>query len=395
MDLAKLHTIEDMRLRARRRLPKIVFDFIEGGAGDEITVGLNRRAFADIGLEPRYLRDVSAVDISTTVLGTEVSTPVLLAPTGLQRLAHREGELGVARAAGDADAVYVLSTASSYTIEEIAAQATGPLWFQLYLWRDRGVIESLVERARAAGCRALCLTVDTPVVAQRDRDMRNGMKVPPRIGARNALDAARRLRWLYGLARGDEMTFVNLRQEGEALGSRELALIAFVNQKLVNPGATWADLRWLRELWDGPLAVKGITHVEDAQRAVEEGADGIVVSNHGGRQIDGAPATVERLPWIVDAVGDRAEVLVDGGVRRGSDVVKALSLGARACLVGRPYWYGLGAAGGAGVRRCLEILDNETRAVMALLGRPTIGDLDVSAVRVPESWKLPVSVWRQ
>jgi L-lactate dehydrogenase (cytochrome) len=257
------------------------------------------------------------------------------------------------------------------------------------------VIESLVERARAAGCRALCLTVDTPVVAQRDRDMRNGMKVPPRISARNALDAARRLRWLYGLARGDEMTFVNLRHDGEALGSRDLPLIAFVNQELVNPGATWADLRWLRGLWDGPLAVKGITHVEDAQRAVEEGADGIVVSNHGGRQIDGAPATVERLPWIVDAVGDRAEVLVDGGVRRGSDVVKALSLGARACLVGRPYWYGLGAAGGAGVRRCLEILDNETRAAMALLGRPTIGDLDVSAVRVPESWKLPVSVWRQ
>lgn len=385
-DLATVYTIDDLRRLAKRRLPRIVYDFIEGGAEDETTVRRNREAFSEIGLEPEYLRDVARREISTTVLGTRVSSPVILGPTGLQRLAHRDGELAVARAAGELGSIYVAATASGYTIEEIADAASGPLWFQLYLWSSREVLAGLVERARAAGCVALCLTIDVPVLGQRERDLRNGMRLPPRIGLTKALDAARRPRWAYGITQGDELTYVNLRA---ALGTQGhgLSLMEYLDTRLTNPGATWEELTWLRDLWSGPLAVKGITSVADAQRAVQCGADGVVVSNHGGRQLDGAPATIERLPRIVEAVGDRAEIFIDGGIRRGTDVVKALSLGARACLIGRPYWYGLGADGEAGVRRCLQIYNSELDRALALIGRRTVSELDRSVVRLPANWE--------
>ncbi|QEC46511.1 alpha-hydroxy-acid oxidizing protein [Baekduia soli] len=385
---ATAHTIDDLRRQAQRRLPRIIYDFVEGGAEDEITVRRNRAAFGEIGLEPEYLRDVATRDLSTTILGTRVASPVVLGPTGLQRLAHLEGELAAARAASALGSIYVAATASSYTIEEIAAVSSGPLWFQLYLWSSREVLAALVQRAKAVGCVALCLTIDVPVIGRRERDLRNGMAVPPRIGLSNALDAARRPRWLYGIAQRDELTYVNLRG-APGIDGHGLSLMEYMDQRLTNPGATWAELDWLRELWDGPLVVKGITSVADARRAVDAGVDGVVVSNHGGRQLDGAPATIERLPRIVDAIGDRAEVFLDGGVRRGTDVLKAMAMGARACLIGRPYWYGLGAGGEAGVRRCLEIFTAELDRALALVGRGSLAELGPDVVRVPPAWSAP------
>jgi isopentenyl diphosphate isomerase/L-lactate dehydrogenase-like FMN-dependent dehydrogenase len=377
--------VDDMRRRARRRLPRMVFDFLEGGADDELTVRRNREAFAEITLEPRYLVDVQRRDLSTTVLGTPVRSPIMLAPTGLPRLAHAEGELAAARAAGRAGVLYGISTGSSYTIEEIARAASGPLWFQVYLWKDREVVAGLVERAKRAGYAALCLTIDVPIVGHRERDLRNGFSFPPRIALRDALDVALRPRWLYGVMRGEEMTYVNVRGMPGAEGS-DLPILQHVNEHLLNPSTTWDELEWLRDLWTGPLVVKGVMTAGDARHAVDRGADAVVVSNHGGRQLDGLAASVSRLPEVVSAVGDRAEVLLDGGIRRGSDVVKALALGARACLIGRPYWYGLGAAGEAGVSRVLDILHAEMSDTMALIGRPTIADLDASAVRAPAAW---------
>ena len=292
------------------------------------------------------------------------------------KLAHREGELGAARAAAAAGTVFTLSTGSSYTIEQVAEAASGPQWFQLYLWSDRSVIEGLVERAKAAGYRALCLTVDVPVVSRRERDIRNGMRIPPRPTAANALDTLRRPDWLLGYLRDRDITFANFTELG--LGTSATALGTFTNTKMVNPGQSWEDLDWLRELWSGPLLVKGVLTGDDARKAVDRGADAVVVSNHGGRQLDGAPGALAALPEVVAAVGDRTEVLLDGGVRRGADVVKAVALGARAVMMGRPYVYGLGAGGGTGALRVLQILRQEIDHILALVGCARVTDLDRS-----------------
>jgi L-lactate dehydrogenase (cytochrome) len=376
---ADFHTVEDLRAEARRRLPRMVFDFVDGGAEEEVTMRANRSAFEAITFDPRYMRGVGERDISTTILGTPVRSPVMLAPTGLARLAHRDGELGLADAAGREGSIFVVGIASGTTLEAVAERAEGPLWFQLYLWKGRTIVEGLVERARAAGYRALCVTVDVPVLGNRERDIRNGMRIPPKINLRNAFDAARRPRWLANIARA-ELTFVNMRGVPGAGGNSGLSLMDWVNRELHDPGATWDEVAWLREIWDGPLVVKGITHPEDARSAVDAGADGVVVSNHGGRQLDGGPATITALPGVVAAVGDRAEVLLDSGVRRGSDVVKAIALGARACLVGRPYWYGLAAGGTAGAQRMLEILNTEIDRTLALVGRSRLDELDPSVL---------------
>lgn len=388
-NLARAYTIDDLRRLAQRKLPRVVYEYLEGGAEDEVTVRRNHEAFAEIGLEPEYLRDVAVRDISTTILGTEVSSPVILGPTGLQRLGHFEGELAVRRAASAMGSIYVAATASSYTIEEIASAAPGPspgpLWFQLYIWTSRDVMTRLVERVRAAGCSVLCLTIDVPVLGHRERDLRNGMTVPPRLGLSGAVDALRHPRWLNAITKGEDITFVNLRDVAGAQGDG-LSLMEYMNTRLTNPGAMWSELEWLRSVWDGPIVVKGVTSVADAERAVDRGAEGIVVSNHGGRQLDGAPATIERLPRIVDAIGDRAEIFIDGGIRRGTDVLKALAIGARACFVGRPYWYGLAAAGEEGVRRALEIYNSELDRALALVGRRRLADLDRQVVRLPSQW---------
>jgi L-lactate dehydrogenase (cytochrome) len=307
-----------------------------------------------------------------------VALPVVLAPAGLARLVHPQGELAVVRAAGAAGTIFAVSTASSYSLEEIADAATGPLWMQLYLWRSSEVVEGLVRRARDAGYHALVLTIDVPVVGNRERDVRNGVALPPRVYLDTALDAARRPRWLLDYVRSSTITFANL---AEIVGSGDPGAIGtYVDRELNDPSATWERLDWLRRLWDGPLVVKGVLSEHDALEAVRRGADAVYVSNHGGRQLDSSPATLDALPAIVEAVGDRAEVLLDGGVRRGEDVVKARALGARACLVGRPWFMALAAAGEPGVVRMLELFARDIDRTLALVGKPRFDDLDPSVL---------------
>jgi isopentenyl diphosphate isomerase/L-lactate dehydrogenase-like FMN-dependent dehydrogenase len=371
-------TVEDVRRLARKRLPRLAFDFIDGGADAELTLRGNAEAFERRTLRPRQLVGVETRDLSTTVLGVPVRMPVMIAPTGMSRVAGRGGDIAGARAAGRAGTVFSLSTMSSDSIEEVARAATGPLWFQLYLWRRRDVAERLVDRAHAAGYRALVVTVDAPLVGNRVRDVHNGFKMPPRIEPRTALDILRHPRWLAQAP--SAITFRNLTDLDAGSTTGPMAHAKLVNDLLANPGANWGDLDWLRDRWKGSLVIKGILTAQDAERAVQGGVDGIVVSNHGGRQLDGAAASLDALEEVVDAVGDRAEVFLDSGVRRGTDVVKALALGARACLIGRPWLYGLAAGGESGVSTVLEILRSELDRALALLGRPSIAELDASVI---------------
>jgi L-lactate dehydrogenase (cytochrome) len=379
--LTRAVNIDDLRRLARRRLPHAVYDFIEGGAGDELTVTRNRAAFERLLFEPRVLVDVSKREQSTVVLGERLATPVILSPTGMAGLSWPRGEVAAARGAHDVGTIYTLSTHSSCSIEEVAAEAPGPLWFQLYVWQSRDLTRSFVERARAAGYRALLLTVDVQVISRRERDLRNGFTIPPRVSARNVVDTLRRAGWVRRVLMGQRrLTLANL-VGAPGAPRTDIVTLAGVANRQVDPSISWADLAWFRSLWSGPLLLKGVMTVADARRAAEHGIDGLVVSNHGGRQLDGTRATIEALPEIVDAVGNRMEVLLDGGVRRGADVVRALALGARAVMVGRPYLYGLATGGQAGVRRALEILANEVDHVLALTGVPRVADLEPSLVR--------------
>jgi L-lactate dehydrogenase (cytochrome) len=378
--LARAFTIDDLRRLARRRLPRAVFDFVEGGAGDEQTVVRNRAAFERLLFQPKVLVDVSKREQATVVFGNRIETPVLLSPTGMAGLCWPKGEVAAARAAHEAGTIYTLSTHSSCSIEEVAAGAPGPLWFQLYVWQNRDLTRSFVERARAAGYRALLLTVDVPVISRRERDLRNGFTVPPRLTARNVLDTVRRVGWIRRVLFGPRLTLANL-VGAPGAPRTDIVTLAGVANRQVDPSIAWGDLVWFRSLWSGPLLLKGVLTAADARRAAEHGVDGLVVSNHGGRQLDGVPATIEALPEIVDAVGERIDVLLDGGVRRGADVVRALALGARAVMVGRPYLYGLAAGGPAGVRHAIETLAREVDQVLALVGVPRVGDLDRTIVR--------------
>jgi L-lactate dehydrogenase (cytochrome) len=378
--LDRLLTIDDLRRIARRRLPRAVFDFVEGGAGDERTVVRNRAAFERLLFQPRALVDVSKREQATVVLGERVSTPVLVSPTGMAGLCWPKGEVAAARGAQDAGTIYTLSTHSSCSIEEVAAGAPGPLWFQLYVWQNRDLTRSFVERARAAGYRALVLTVDVPIISRRERDIRNGFTIPPRITVRNALDTLRRVGWMRRVLLGPRLTLANL-VGAPGAPRTDIVTLGGVANRQVDPSVAWADLAWFRSLWRGPLVLKGVLTAADARRAVDHGVDGVIVSNHGGRQLDGTSASIEALPEIADAVGDRIEVLLDGGVRRGADVVRALALGARAVMVGRPYLYGLAVGGQAGVRRAIQILAGEVDHALALVGVPRVGDLDPTVVR--------------
>ena len=337
----------------------------------------NRTAFDAVELLPRVLRDVSRVDLRTSFLGVESSAPIGLAPTGFTRLIHRDGEPAVARAAAAAGVPYIASTMSNATLEAIAAASPAPKLFQLYMWRDREVCERLLERARAAGYAALVLTVDSQVAGLRERDVRNGLTVPPTIRPRALLDGLLHPGWSWAFARGEQVAFANL-----AFAADGSSLTEYVAREM-DTALSWEAVDWVRERWDGPLAIKGILHPDDARRAREHGASAVVVSNHGGRQLGSAAAPIDALPAIVAAVGDELEVLLDSGVRRGADVVKALALGARACLVGRPYLYGLAAAGEPGAARAIEILVEETRRTMILAGAARPGDLSPDLVRGP------------
>jgi L-lactate dehydrogenase (cytochrome) len=378
-----LITIDDLRRRARQRLPRAVFDFIDGAAEDELTLRRNEAAFKQITFRPRVLVDTQSRDQTTMVLGQRLSSPLILAPTGLCGMAAPRGEILAARASVNAGIVFTLSSMSAVSIEDTAHAVPGPHWFQLYVWRDRELTRSLVDRAAAAGYRAMVITVDVPVLGQRERDLRNGATIPPRVTLRNALDSLQKIGWLLGMARNPRIDFVNVARPGEPRGP--LALGPFVNSQF-DPSVSWNDIAWFRSIWRGPLLLKGIMSAEDARRAVEHGVNAIVVSNHGGRQLDGLPAAIEVLPEVADAVGGDIEVLFDGGIRRGTDVIKALALGARACMIGRPYLYGLGAGGQAGVERSIAILRAEIDRAQALLGRPSLGDLDRRTVRLPTTW---------
>jgi 4-hydroxymandelate oxidase len=341
---------------ARSLLPRPVYDYFAGGAEDELTLRWNRASFGRFMLRPRVLVDVSRIDASVTVLGERFATPVLLAPTAFQRLAHAEGELATARAARTAGTVLVASTLSTFSVEEIAAEG-GALWLQLYVFRDRAITRALVERAEAAGCRAICLTLTVPVQGNRERDARNAFTLPAGVEIAN---------------------FPGLRQAGfpDATGSR---LNAFIGQEF-DPSLTWDSVAWLRSITKLPIVLKGILTPEDGAMAVEHGAGAVIVSNHGGRQLDGGEPTLLALPRVASAVDGRIPVLMDGGVRRGADVVKAICLGATAVLIARPYLWGLAVGGQGGVEDVLRILRAEIERTMALLGRPTLGELDESAL---------------
>jgi len=381
---ARAVSLEDQRRIARRRLPKAVFDFVDGGADDEVTLAANAAAWQARFFRPHALVDVSNRVTTTTVLGQEIALPVILGPTGLTRvISPGRGELAVARAAGRAGTVYVAGTGGSDSLEAISDQASGPLWFQLYLWRDRELSEWLVERARLAGYRALCLTIDVPVRGQRERDLRHGLTYPPRIRLRSAMGFLRAPAWSWALLTHPRIKFANLGDSPVARGDNRMTSAAYMTTLMLEPAgiATWESIAWLREAWDGPLVVKGIMTPEDARAAADAGYDAIVVSNHGGRQLDGLPPTAVVLPEIAAAVGDRVEVLVDGAIRRGTDVVKALALGARACLVARPYLFALAAGGEDGVIRMIEILRTEVDRTLALVGCRSVAELTGSILR--------------
>jgi len=376
--LKALASVDDFERTANRKLPRIVSEFVAGGSDSEITVQRNLSAFRQIEWAPRYLKDVSDRSVTTDVFGQPLQIPVMLSPAGLASLVHRDGELAAARAAESAGTVFVVSTASSYSLEEISAVTTGRLWFQVYLWKSREVISELVKRAEESRYEALVLTVDVPVVGKRVRDIRNGMAIPPRIRPGGVLDVLRRPRWLAHLSKGPKLTFGSLVGSVDPKGKESIA--SYVDRELSNSAATWDELVWLRGIWKGPLLVKGILTAEDAKEALRRGADGIIVSNHGGRQLDNCPASIDALMHVVDAVGDRIEVFVDGGIRRGSDVVKARALGASAVFVGRPWFWGLAVGGQEGVERMFEIFSDEIDRTLALIGSPDFEAVDSSRI---------------
>lgn len=381
--LARAANVDDLRVIAKRRLPHGVFDYIDGGAEDERTLRANRDAFGRVTFRPRILREVGAVDLSTTLLGKPLSYPLVLAPTGFTRIADPQGELAVARAAARARVPYTLSTMSTRSIEEVADACHGRKWFQVYVWRDRGLVKDMIERAAGSGYEALVLTVDTTVLGRRERDVRHGFTLPPKLGLGTLIDGARHPGWTWAFVRSDPIVFANVVGRGSAVddGRTAVSLAAQVAQQF-DPGLAWSDVDWLRSIWDGPIVIKGIQTVADAILAADAGVDAIALSNHGGRQLDSAPVPLDLVAPCVDAVGDRVEIICDGGVRRGSDIVKALALGARACMAGRAYLYGLGAAGEPGVDFVLQLLRSDMQRTMALLGAADIGELDRDLVDV-------------
>ncbi|MFC1942694.1 alpha-hydroxy acid oxidase [Chloroflexota bacterium] len=384
--MKNIFNMEDARRLAYKRLPKFVFDFVDGGAEDEVTLQANRRAFNDITFNPRVLVGVSERDMRTTVLGEPVKMPVLLGPAGGHRLIRREGELAASRAAGHEETIFVLSTGSNYTIEDVAAVSDGSLWFQLYPIGSRDDTALLIDRAKKAGYKALCVCVDVAMPGKRERDLRNQTVLPPRVSLNKALQVARRPAWLPHYFFGPPFTFKTLEDLPFFRGMSRTEMLIYLKDKGVsNAGLNWDDLAWFREMWSGPLVVKGIMTAEDAKRVVDYGADGIIVSNHGGRQLDCLPPTIEILPEVVKAVAGKAEVFVDGGIRRGSDVLKAIALGARACLIARPYLFGMSMGGDAGIIRILNILEDEIDRSMALLGCRNLSEVDRSIIRIKQA----------
>ena len=372
----KVANIADLRQLAWQRLPRALFDYIDGGAQDEVTLRANQADFNNFTLVQRVLRDVTTRDQSVTVLGQKYDLPLILSPTGMTGIFWPNGALEAARAASDAGAGFCLSSMSTSTVEDIKKVAKRPTWFQLYVMRDRGMSRELIERAKAAGCSALVLTVDLALQGQRDRDVHNGLTIPPTLSVANMLNFAMRPGWVWRFLTGPKVMPASLVKPGQ---NTLFTIAGYVNSQF-DQSVTWKDIEWAKSIWGGPIALKGILAPEDAVAAIDHGADALIVSNHGGRQLDGARSAISALPYVVDAVQGRAEVLLDGGVRRGTDVLKAVALGAKACMIGRPYMYGLASNGRAGVAKALDLLRNEIDLALALTGNTSIAALDRSAI---------------
>jgi L-lactate dehydrogenase (cytochrome) len=375
MSIDRCYNVAHFRDLAQRKVPAPIFHYLDGGADDETTLRRNTDAFDDVELMPRLLVDVSRIDTSVTVMGAKLDWPVILSPTGASRMFHHDKELGVARAAERAGVLYSLSTVGTSTIEQVAQASAGPKMFQIYVYKDRELTREFVERCKAANYTALCITVDTPKPGYRERDLVNGMQMPPKFGLRDLTSFALRFGWSLNFLRDPEFKFANLAHRTQKQDFLSLAMYMDSQWDLT---VSWKDVEWLRQQWDGPLLIKGLLSAEDAKRAQAVGATGVIISNHGGRQLDATPAPVDCIAPMRDAVGDGLELICDGGVRRGTHVLKALALGANACSIGRPYLYGLAAGGEAGVDRVLKLLCAEVERDMMLLGATTVAELDRS-----------------
>ena len=377
--LERAANIGDLRVLAKRRLPRGIFDYIDGGAEDEVTMARNSAAFHNYSFSPRVLRDVSAVDTSTTFLGQRLPYPIIFSPTGFTRIAHSDGELAVARVADRHGLPYCLSTLSTRSIEEVAQVSNGHKWFQVYVWRDRELVKDMLARAHQQGYTAIMLTVDTAVLGRRERDVRRGFTLPPTLGLGTIVDGIRHPSWTWDFVRHDPITFANVSGYGGTSAGTAVTLSDFISDQF-DPALSWSDIEWFRAHWSGHIIIKGIQSTEDAARAQQSGVDAIALSNHGGRQLDGAPTPLDLLSPVADATNGELPLICDGGIRRGSDIVKALALGAHACTMGRAYLYGLGAAGEVGVERALTMLTSEMTRTMQLLGAQRVSDLTTSTV---------------
>lgn len=381
MSLKHVTSIDDLRTIALRRVPRAFFQYADHGSYTQSTMRANRTDLDATLLRQRVGIDVDRRELDTTIVGERVALPLALAPIGLLGMQHGDGEIAACRAAQTAGIPFTLSTMSIASIEDVAAAVERPFWFQLYVIRDRGFVADLIARARAANCSALVVTLDLNVLGQRHCDVKNGLTVPPELTLANVLDIATKPSWAIGVLRGKRKTFGNL--AGHVSGMENVNSLAAWISKQFDPTFTWHDIAWIRSLWPGKILIKGILDVEDAKIAATLGVDAIVVSNHGGRQLDGAPSSIAALPAVADAVGDRLEILFDGGIRTGTDILRALALGARACMLGRAYVYGAGAFGEAGVTKTLEILRNELDVALALTGSTSVRSVNRSILASP------------
>ncbi|MEC7828249.1 MAG: alpha-hydroxy acid oxidase [Actinomycetota bacterium] len=380
--LSKAADVGDLRTMAKKRMPAGCFDYIDGAAQDEVTAANNVSSYKNYYFRPRVLRDVASISTTTTLLGGQIPFPVMIAPTGFDRIAHSQGELAVARAAKRSGIPYSLSTMGTRSIEEVAEVNDGRKWFQVYVWRDKPLLKEMLERASASGYEGIMITVDTAVLGRRERDVRRGFSLPPKVGFDTIIDGIRHPRWTLDFLRAEPIQFANVKgSSGVGDGSTPVTLSDYINSQF-DPTLSWSDIEWFRDNWSGMIMIKGVQTVEDAEIAADMKLDGVILSNHGGRQLDYAPSPMDLVAPVADAVGDRTSIICDGGVRRGSDVVKAVAMGADACMIGRAYFYALGAAGERGVDWVLEFLRAGVEHTMALAGVGSIEDLNRDLIEV-------------
>ncbi|UXN07859.1 alpha-hydroxy acid oxidase [Bartonella sp. HY761] len=380
--MKQLLDIADFKKAAKRRVPKMFFDYADSGAWTESTYRANEDDFKQIKLRQKVLVDMTGRSLQSEMIGQKVAMPVALAPTGLCGMQHADGEILAAQAAEEFGVPFTLSTMSICSIEDVRSSTTKPFWFQLYVMRDRDFVTNLIERAKAANCSALVLTLDLQILGQRHKDLRNGLSAPPRFTPKHIMQMAMRPKWCFDMLKTQRRTFRNI--DGHAKGVSDLSSLSAWTAEQFDPKLNWQDVEWIKNKWGGPLILKGILDADDAHKAAESGADALIVSNHGGRQLDGASSTISILPEIINAVGSKIEVHLDGGIRSGQDVLKALALGAKGTYIGRPFLYGLGANGKQGVRQVLDIIAKELDITMALCGKQKVTDLDESVIYKPQ-----------